>query len=140
MFLAQTCPKYSRSSEKTGMSADDVSSLATAQEGARTQRCRAPDPAKKIDELPAGEQAMRAAYLYLDATYESPGVAASAFGVERQHVNYYVRKLTSGGIERSEGSSPVLASPLPLTETLNETAGDQWSAYCKAYVFAHGLV
>ena len=31
---------------------------------------------------------MRSAYLYLDATYESPGVAASAFGVERQHVNY----------------------------------------------------
>jgi hypothetical protein len=76
VFLAQTCPKHSRSSEKTGMSADDVSSLATAQEGARTQRCRAPDPAKKIDELSAGEQAMRAAYLYLDATYESPGVAA----------------------------------------------------------------
>jgi hypothetical protein len=63
-----------------------------------------------------------------------------AWQLERQHVNYYVRKLTSGGIERSEGSSPVLASPLPLTETLNETAGDQWSAYCKAYVFAHGLV
>ena len=45
VFLAQTCSKHSRSSEKTGMSADDVSSLATAQEGARTQRCRAPDPA-----------------------------------------------------------------------------------------------
>ena len=43
---------------------------------------------------------MRAAYLYLDATYESPGMAASAFGVERQHVNYYVRKLTFGGIEQ----------------------------------------
>ena len=68
-------------------------------------------------------------------------MAASAFGVERQHVNYYVRKLTSSGIERSEFSSAALASPLPLTQTFNETEGaDQWSTYCNAYVFAHGLV
>jgi hypothetical protein len=100
--------------------------------------------AKKPDEIPAGERAMRAAYQYLDATYESPGSAAFEWGVDRQHVNYYVRKLTAEGIQRSERSSPALA---PSTSALSTRSADDtepedehWTTWCNAYVFAGGLV
>ena len=42
-----------------------------------------------------GKQALQAAHAYLSGEYDSPALAAEAACVDRQLVNYYVRKLAA---------------------------------------------
>ena len=99
------------------------SSPATAEEGTPRLRTRANAWASQPDQVPAGVRAIKAAYEYLDATYESPGTAALQWGVERQHVNYYVRRLTASGVQRSAPSVSV-ASRRSAAES--EPVADSW--------------
>lgn len=78
---------------------------------------------------------MRAAYEYLDSKYESPGLAANAWNVERQHVNYYVRKLTSAGKQRSETAVSTTLASTSSSQTLNK----DYNLYCQAWKHAAEL-
>ena len=82
---------------------------------------------------------MKAAHDYLEARYDSPGEAAEKYGVERQHVNYYVRKLVAQGVERSETSerTPSSTASVPAAATqLANVASDPYVVYCEAWAFA----
>jgi putative heme degradation protein len=57
--------------------------------------------------------------------------------MERQHVIYYVRRLTASGVQRSESSVSVV-SGRSAAET--EPHDADWATYCDVYVFAGGLV
>lgn len=86
---------------------------------------------------------------------------------QRQHVNYYVRKLAGHGLTRSEGTQSSLSrrsessnsldsrrksssssstshedtTTVPhQSTTLSEVEGDPWRRYCDAYVLAGSLV
>ena len=56
---------------------------------------------------------MKAAYEYLAAEYDSPGMAAAKYGVDRQLVNYYVRKLVAAGVPSSEASTRTGSEHVP---------------------------
>ena len=62
-------------------------------------------PCSKLNQDPPGKQALKAAHAYLEAHYDSPAAAALEHGVDRQLVNYYVRKLVAAGVPRSEASA-----------------------------------
>ena len=55
----------------------------------------------EFDGTDTGALARKAAYECLEARFESPREAANKWGVDRQHVNYYVRKLVAAGVCRS---------------------------------------
>ena len=110
---------------------------------------------------------MRAAYAFLDGTFETITQAALEFCCQRSHVTYYVRKLAGQGITRSEStqssrsrrsessersrrlSSPSTMSPSSHGDIENEPArnavvpgpaDDPWARYCMAYMYAGRLV
>ena len=87
-----------------------------------------------------GEAGMKAAYQYLDGTFESPASAAEHWLVERQLVNYYVRKLVAQGVPRSERSAST-----PVGETASEDVAvseaaeeykDVYEKWCVAWEYA----
>ena len=71
----------------------------------RTARARTPSPVQYSNQDPPGKQALKAAHAYLEAQFHSPAAAALQHGVDRQLVNYYVRKLVAAGVPRTEASA-----------------------------------
>ncbi|KAL1526897.1 hypothetical protein AB1Y20_015588 [Prymnesium parvum] len=94
-----------------------------------------------------GERAMKAALQYLQADFDSPAAAAQKWGVERQLVNYYIRKLSSQGMERSERSETSekstrnsTQSPVDGLDADTDAITMDWDArYEKAWVYAGEL-
>ena len=63
--------------------------------------------------------------------------AADAHGVERQHVNYYVRKLVAEGVVRSEKSSASVPTPMQTSADESKDFASPYEKYCAAWRFAH---
>ena len=122
---------------------------------------------KELEPCSAGEFAMRAAYAVVDGVFETTTAAAFEFGCQRQHVNYYVRKLAGQGLARSEstqssrsrrsessGWSRRLSSTSAMSSSSHDDieneparnavvpdpADDPWARYCMAYMYAGRLV
>jgi len=106
---------------------------------------------------------MRAAYAVVDGVFETTTAAAFEFGCQRQHVNYYVRKLAGQGLVRSEstqssrsrrsessGWSRRLSSSSAMSSSSHDDieneparnavvpdpADDPWARFCMAYMYA----
>ena len=106
------------SSEKLGMAEATETAMLPPESVRRSSRSRSP-PAFAAQEYQApGADGMKAAHQYLDGTFASPGESAIHWGVDRQLVNYYVRKLVAQGVPRSERSSdtPRSLTPAPCPE------------------------
>ena len=111
----------------------------------RSGRSRALVVYQSAAKSPSGGNAMKAAYEYLDALFDSPGAAAAHHGVERQHVNYYVRKLVNSGVCRSEKSVSGQTVSSDVVSSTNETVSpvcqstNPYDVWCQAWTFAHTL-
>lgn len=80
---------------------------------------------------------MRAAYDYLAAKYDSPGEAAKIWNVARQNVNYYVRKLTNEGRQRSVTTTENSIPKKSATATVDTEKDDD--LYEQAWIYAGEL-
>ena len=80
-----------------------------------------------------GEDARKAAFQYLDATFDSVATAASRWGVDRQLVRYHVNKLMSAGVPLLERKS---AAPESSDAGAEEGNRDQYTTWCKAWQYA----
>ena len=69
---------------------------------------------------------MRAAYSFLDGTHESPSEAAKEYCCQRQHVHYYVRKLVSQSVSRSDTASSGRTSTSGGDNEASRTSSDLW--------------
>ena len=98
----------------------------------RGSRSRAPSPVTGEGGSTPGQLALKAAYGYLEAAYESPAAAAAEYGVDRQLVNYYVRKLVAQGVSRSETSADPPSTPAEVP-----CDGDPHQVYCDAWASRH---
>ncbi|KAL5479626.1 hypothetical protein EMCRGX_G023174 [Ephydatia muelleri] len=93
-----------------------------------------------------GDAALKAAYEYLEGRFESPGLAAQHWLVERQHVNYYVRKLAAQGLVSSKMSTSRASIEPMMPISQDEPDGgvaEEVSAHetwCAAWRFAAELV
>ena len=70
-----------------------------------------------------GDAALKAAHEYLEGRFESPGLAAQHWLVERQHVNYYVRKLAAQGLVSSKMSTSRASIEPMMPISLDEPDG-----------------
>ena len=70
-----------------------------------------------------GDAALKAAYEYLEGRFESPGLAAQHWLDERQHVNYYVRKLAAQGLVSSKMSTSRASIEPMMPISLDEPDG-----------------
>ena len=92
-----------------------------------------------------GETALKAAYEYYEGRFESPGLAAQHWLVERQHVNYYVRKLAAQGLVSSKMSTSRASIEPMMPISLDEPDGgvaEEVSAHetwCAVWRFAAEL-
>ena len=100
----------------------------------RTARARTPSPVQYSNQDPPGKQALKAAHAYLEAQFDSPAAAALQHGVDRQLVNYYVRKLVAAGVPRSESSAAAVAPRSIEREDLPDD--DPAQVYRSAWAFA----
>ena len=130
-------------------------------------RSRPTQHVKKLEQCTAGARAMRAAYAFLDGTFETITQAALEFCCQRPHVTFYVRQLAGQGIVRSEathsshsrrsgssGSSGGLCSSSSSSPSTHDDIAsgrarnvvvsapeeDPWARYCMAYIHAGRLV
>ena len=93
-----------------------------------------------------GDAALKAAHEYLEGRFESPGLAAQHWLVERQHVNYYVTKLAAQGLVSSKMSTSRASIEPMMPISLDEPDGgvaEEVSAHetwCAAWRFAAELV
>jgi len=99
--VTTTTSRGGRSSKSAMSEAEGVDPEAAAM----SLRTRLTPGTKSLTQCSPGELAMRAAYSYLDGTHESPSEAAKEYCCQRQHVHYYVRKLVSQGVSRSDTAS-----------------------------------
>ena len=86
----------------------------------------------------SGQRSRQAAAQYLDATFDSPAAAAAHWEVDRQHVNYYVRKLVAAGVPRSEKSCASETASRCASPDATESACP-YNAWCAAWLKAHAL-
>ena len=124
-------PSQSISSEKIATRMDAEVATEPGDGPRRGSRCRTPSPVLGESGYNPGQLALKAAHGYLEASHESPGAAAAEWGVDRQLVNYYVRKLVAQGVSRSETSADT-----PSTPASGEVAGDPHQMYREAWAFA----
>ena len=93
-----------------------------------------------------GDAALKAAHEYLEGRFESPVLAAQHWLVERQHVNYYVRKLAAQGLVSSKMSTSRASIEPMMPISLDKPDGsvaEEVSAHetwCAAWRFAAELV
>ena len=108
----------------------------------RSARARTPSPVQFLNQDAPGKLALKAAHGYLEAQFESPAAAALQYGVDRQLVNYYVRKLVAAGVPRSEASAVSMTEKSteeehPPDEDPAEVYGSAW-AYAAQQMQHHG--
>ena len=105
----------------------------SAEKPRRSSRARSSNPAETP--VAAGHRALLAAHEYLDGKHDSPGVATDAHCVDRQHINYYVRKHVAAGVQRSEKSVPTVSDE--TTKSGSEQYPTAYERWCLAWAFAH---
>ena len=151
MFLAPETELPSTQStlrgEKVGaMSAEGAAPEVEAPTRRSSRQCVVTPPALKSENGP-GQLAMQAAYKYMVGAFDTPRMAAEDYGVDRQLVHYYVRKLVAQGMTMSERvkasaePAPASAEPAPASAPEAEPAVDgsldPYTKWCKAWAFAY---
>ena len=109
--------------------------METPQGGGRPLRARPSSEARETGHEAPGHRALQAAHEYLDGTVESPGEAGEKHGVDRQLVNYYVRKLSKQGVVSSE-RPPVPVEAPACTLGQAESGASKRSVYEDAWRYA----
>lgn len=122
--------------EKLGMSEPGPSPGESAEGVRRSSRIRTPVATAAPSQIGPGEPAMKAAYAYLEGDFESPQAAGDNYGASRQLVNYYVRKLSAAGVQRSEKSSESATAPSTAPVIQEEQEEPAYQRWCCAWAYA----